>query len=93
MKIAADLTCSHTKETRVFESCIVGHVNCCLQFGLSLRMTTRDLVSSCYAVVYSLFNASQIDTPHAICHSPPAQVTRHTWHVTRIRGIYSNEHD
>ncbi|GFO37732.1 hypothetical protein PoB_006423700 [Plakobranchus ocellatus] len=35
----ADLVCTRTKETEYFQTCIVGHMNCCLQCGLSVSLT------------------------------------------------------
>ncbi|GFO06688.1 hypothetical protein PoB_003319300 [Plakobranchus ocellatus] len=32
----ADLVCARTKEREYFKTCIVGHVNCCLQCGPTL---------------------------------------------------------
>ncbi|GFO46362.1 LOW QUALITY PROTEIN: protein canopy homolog 2-like, partial [Plakobranchus ocellatus] len=34
----ADLVCTRTKERKYFKTCIVGHVNCCLQCGPTLRL-------------------------------------------------------
>ncbi|GFO27136.1 hypothetical protein PoB_005364100 [Plakobranchus ocellatus] len=40
----ADLVCACTKERDYFKTCIVGHVNCCLQCGPTLSLTTdRDM--------------------------------------------------
>ncbi|GFO17291.1 hypothetical protein PoB_004379600 [Plakobranchus ocellatus] len=33
----ADLVCARTKERECFKTCIVGHVNCCLQCGPTLN--------------------------------------------------------
>ncbi|GFO24766.1 hypothetical protein PoB_005127100 [Plakobranchus ocellatus] len=33
LRQVADLMCAHTKEREYYKTCIVGHVNCCLQFG------------------------------------------------------------
>ncbi|GFN80899.1 hypothetical protein PoB_000740500 [Plakobranchus ocellatus] len=36
----ADLVCARTKERENFKTCIVGHVNCCLQCGPTLTATS-----------------------------------------------------
>ncbi|GFO07912.1 hypothetical protein PoB_003441700 [Plakobranchus ocellatus] len=33
LRQVADLVCTRTKEREYFKTCIVGHVNCCLQCG------------------------------------------------------------
>ncbi|GFN98081.1 hypothetical protein PoB_002458700 [Plakobranchus ocellatus] len=38
LRQAADLVCARTKEREYFKTCIVGHVNCCLQCGPTLRI-------------------------------------------------------
>ncbi|GFO19470.1 hypothetical protein PoB_004597500 [Plakobranchus ocellatus] len=37
----ADLVCARTKESEYFKTCIVGHVNCCLQCGPTLTVRYR----------------------------------------------------
>ncbi|GFO43207.1 hypothetical protein PoB_006971200 [Plakobranchus ocellatus] len=37
LRQVADLVCARTKERDYFKTCIVGHVNCCLQCGPTLR--------------------------------------------------------
>ncbi|GFN93605.1 hypothetical protein PoB_002011100 [Plakobranchus ocellatus] len=37
LRQVADLLCARTKEREYFKTCIVGHVNCCLQCGPTLR--------------------------------------------------------
>ncbi|GFO03382.1 hypothetical protein PoB_002988700 [Plakobranchus ocellatus] len=37
LRQVADLVCARTKERENFKTCIVGHVNCCLQCGPTLR--------------------------------------------------------
>ncbi|GFO45745.1 hypothetical protein PoB_007225000 [Plakobranchus ocellatus] len=39
LRQVADLMCARTKEREYFKTCIVGHVNCCLQCGP--RLTVR----------------------------------------------------
>ncbi|GFN83949.1 hypothetical protein PoB_001045500 [Plakobranchus ocellatus] len=34
----ADLMCARIKEREYFKTCIVGHVNCCLQWGPTLSV-------------------------------------------------------
>ncbi|GFN85379.1 hypothetical protein PoB_001188500 [Plakobranchus ocellatus] len=38
LRQAADLVCGRTKEREHFKTCIVGHVNCCLQCGPTLSV-------------------------------------------------------
>ncbi|GFN76534.1 ubiquitin carboxyl-terminal hydrolase 38-like [Plakobranchus ocellatus] len=38
LRQVADLVCARIKEREYFKTCIVGHVNCCLQCGLSLMV-------------------------------------------------------
>ncbi|GFN92162.1 lipoyltransferase 1, mitochondrial [Plakobranchus ocellatus] len=40
---AADLVCTHTKERECFKTCIVGHVNCCLQIEPTLTMRNSEI--------------------------------------------------
>ncbi|GFN78131.1 hypothetical protein PoB_000463700 [Plakobranchus ocellatus] len=40
LRQVADLMCARTKEREYFKTCIVGHVNCCLQGGPKLTATT-----------------------------------------------------
>ncbi|GFO06942.1 hypothetical protein PoB_003344700 [Plakobranchus ocellatus] len=39
LRQVADLVCALTKEREYFKTCLVGHVNCCLQCGPTLRPT------------------------------------------------------
>ncbi|GFO15350.1 hypothetical protein PoB_004185500 [Plakobranchus ocellatus] len=39
LRQVADLVCARTKEREYFKTCIVGHVNCCLQRAPTLSMT------------------------------------------------------
>ncbi|GFN95576.1 hypothetical protein PoB_002208200 [Plakobranchus ocellatus] len=39
----ADLVCVRIKEREYFKTCIVGHVNCCLQCAPTLRLTLKVL--------------------------------------------------
>ncbi|GFO44634.1 hypothetical protein PoB_007113900 [Plakobranchus ocellatus] len=39
LRQVADLLCARTKEREYFKTCIVGHVNCCLQCGPAARNT------------------------------------------------------
>ncbi|GFO09840.1 hypothetical protein PoB_003634500 [Plakobranchus ocellatus] len=41
----ADLVCARTKEREHFKTCIVGHVNCCLQCERTLTATSVPQVS------------------------------------------------
>ncbi|GFO25323.1 hypothetical protein PoB_005182800 [Plakobranchus ocellatus] len=41
LRQVADLMCPRTKEREYFKTYIVGHVNCCLQCGPMLTMTSR----------------------------------------------------
>ncbi|GFO38509.1 hypothetical protein PoB_006501400 [Plakobranchus ocellatus] len=45
LRQVADLVCARTKEREYFETCIVGHVNCCLQCGPTLRLSSQALCS------------------------------------------------
>ncbi|GFN87726.1 tetraspanin [Plakobranchus ocellatus] len=45
LRQVADLVCARTKEREYFKTCIVGHVNCCLQCGPTLTATSVRLVS------------------------------------------------
>ncbi|GFN80907.1 hypothetical protein PoB_000741300 [Plakobranchus ocellatus] len=38
MEVTADLACSCPKKLEYFKTCIVGHVNCCLQCVLTVRL-------------------------------------------------------
>ncbi|GFO19391.1 hypothetical protein PoB_004589600 [Plakobranchus ocellatus] len=38
LREVADLVCARTKEREYFQTCIVGHVNCCLQCGPALSL-------------------------------------------------------
>ncbi|GFO19111.1 hypothetical protein PoB_004561600 [Plakobranchus ocellatus] len=38
LRHVADLMCTGTKERQYYKTCIVGHVNCCLQCGPSLTV-------------------------------------------------------
>ncbi|GFO25618.1 hypothetical protein PoB_005212300 [Plakobranchus ocellatus] len=40
LRQVADLVCARTKEREYFKTCIVGHVNCCLQSGPTLTATS-----------------------------------------------------
>ncbi|GFO42616.1 hypothetical protein PoB_006912100 [Plakobranchus ocellatus] len=39
LRQVADLVCARKKEREYFKTCIVGHVNCCLQCGPTLKRT------------------------------------------------------
>ncbi|GFO45127.1 hypothetical protein PoB_007163200 [Plakobranchus ocellatus] len=41
----ADLMCARIKEREYFKTCIVGHVNCCLQCAPTLTATSAPQVS------------------------------------------------
>ncbi|GFN88445.1 hypothetical protein PoB_001495100 [Plakobranchus ocellatus] len=38
LRQVADLVCARIKEREYFKTCIVGHVNCCLQCGPTLKL-------------------------------------------------------
>ncbi|GFN99091.1 hypothetical protein PoB_002559700 [Plakobranchus ocellatus] len=40
LRQVADLVCARTKEREYFKTCVVGHVNCCLQCGITLTATS-----------------------------------------------------
>ncbi|GFO34256.1 hypothetical protein PoB_006076100 [Plakobranchus ocellatus] len=40
LRQVADLMCARIKEREYFKTCIVGHVNCCLQCGPTLTATS-----------------------------------------------------
>ncbi|GFN80799.1 hypothetical protein PoB_000730500 [Plakobranchus ocellatus] len=40
LRQVANLVCARIKEREYFKTCIVGHVNCCLQCGLTLTATS-----------------------------------------------------
>ncbi|GFO16095.1 hypothetical protein PoB_004260000 [Plakobranchus ocellatus] len=40
LRQVADLMCAHIKEREYFKTCIVGHVNCCLQCAPTLTATS-----------------------------------------------------
>ncbi|GFN78391.1 hypothetical protein PoB_000489700 [Plakobranchus ocellatus] len=42
-----DLVCASTKEREYFKTCIVGHVNCCLQCGPTLSMAIMRVIIGC----------------------------------------------
>ncbi|GFN75962.1 hypothetical protein PoB_000246800 [Plakobranchus ocellatus] len=44
LRQVADLMCAHIIEREYFKTCIVGHVNCCLQCGSTLTATSVRLV-------------------------------------------------
>ncbi|GFN80798.1 hypothetical protein PoB_000730400 [Plakobranchus ocellatus] len=41
LRQVADLVCTRTKEKEYFKTCIVGHVNCCLQCRPTLKHTLK----------------------------------------------------
>ncbi|GFN76091.1 hypothetical protein PoB_000259700 [Plakobranchus ocellatus] len=43
LRQVADLVCARTKEREYFKTCIVGHVNCCLQCGPTLSALHRQV--------------------------------------------------
>ncbi|GFO22937.1 hypothetical protein PoB_004944200 [Plakobranchus ocellatus] len=45
LRQVADLMCARTKEREYFKTCIVGHVNCCLQCGPTLNSRQDGLMS------------------------------------------------
>ncbi|GFN94942.1 hypothetical protein PoB_002144800 [Plakobranchus ocellatus] len=45
LRQVADLVCARTREREYFKTCIVGHVNCCLQCGPTLKLCSN--ISEC----------------------------------------------
>ncbi|GFO19382.1 hypothetical protein PoB_004588700 [Plakobranchus ocellatus] len=57
----ADLMCARIKEREYFKTCIVGHVNCCLQCAptLSVRWTCFEILSFFDASAHQVGNLSE----------------------------------
>ncbi|GFN77806.1 hypothetical protein PoB_000431200 [Plakobranchus ocellatus] len=61
LRQVAELVCARTKEREYFKTCIVGHVNCCLQCGPTLThhvaLLSGQWDASSHTVKRSYFNA------------------------------------